>query len=110
VDTVEAVLSEELSSTFAMRVGSLLTRRALRHFRRRLDYSEYGGAPLLAWLASAIVGHGRSSALAVRNAVAMPTASPPIGSANVSSGDRARRYPSVIAFIFPDKGRRRSYG
>ena len=35
VDTVEALLSEELSSTFAMRVGSLLTRRALRHFRRR---------------------------------------------------------------------------
>ena len=35
VDTVEALLSEELSSTFAMRVGSLLTRRALRHFRPR---------------------------------------------------------------------------
>jgi glycerol-3-phosphate acyltransferase PlsX len=71
VDTVEAVLSEELSSTFAMRVGSLLTRRALRHFRRRLDYSEYGGAPLLGVAGVAIVGHGRSSALAVRNAVAM---------------------------------------
>src|SRR5207244_5524131 len=44
VDTVEALLSEELSSTFAMRVGSLLTRRALRHFRRRVDESGYGGA------------------------------------------------------------------
>ena len=71
VDTVEALLSEELSSTFAMRVGSLLTRRALRHFRRRVDYSEYGGAPLLGVAGVAIVGHGRSSALAVRNAVAM---------------------------------------
>jgi glycerol-3-phosphate acyltransferase PlsX len=71
VDTVEALLSEELSSTFAMRVGSLLTRRALRHFRRRLDYSEYGGAPLLGVAGVAVVGHGRSSALAVRNAVAM---------------------------------------
>jgi glycerol-3-phosphate acyltransferase PlsX len=71
VDTVEALLREELSSTFAMRVGSLLTRRALRHFRRRLDYSEYGGAPLLGVAGLAIVGHGRSSALAVRNAVAM---------------------------------------
>lgn len=71
VDTVEALLSEELSSTFAMRVGSLLTRRALQHFRRRLDYSEYGGAPLLGVAGVAIVGHGRSSALAVRNAVAM---------------------------------------
>jgi phosphate acyltransferase len=71
VDVVEALLSEELSSTFARRVGSLLTGRALRHFRRRLDYSEYGGAPLLGVAGVAIVGHGRSSALAVRNAVAM---------------------------------------
>jgi glycerol-3-phosphate acyltransferase PlsX len=71
VDTVEVLLREELSSTFARRVGSLLTRRALRRFRRRLDYSEYGGAPLLGVAGLAIVGHGRSSALAVRNAVAM---------------------------------------
>ena len=71
VDTVEALLSEELSSTFATRVGSLLTRRALRYFRRRVDYSEYGGAPLLGVAGVAIVGHGRSSALAVRNAIAM---------------------------------------
>ena len=47
VEMVEDLLSEELSSTITMRVGSLLTRRALRHFRRRVDYSEYGGAPLL---------------------------------------------------------------
>ena len=59
------------SSTITMRVGSLLTRRALRHFRRRVDYSEYGGAPLLGVAGIAIVGHGRSSAKAVRNAVAM---------------------------------------
>ena len=54
-----------------MRVGSLLTRRALRRFRRRVDYSEYGGAPLLGVGGVAIVGHGRSSIKAVRNAVAM---------------------------------------
>jgi phosphate acyltransferase len=71
VDAVETLLREELSRTLTMRVGSLLTRRALRHFRRRLDYSEYGGAPLLGVAGVAIVGHGRSSALAVRNAVAM---------------------------------------
>jgi glycerol-3-phosphate acyltransferase PlsX len=71
VDVVEALLSEELSSTITMRVGSLLTRRALRRFRRRVDYSEYGGAPLLGVAGVTIVGHGRSSARAVRNAVAM---------------------------------------
>ncbi len=71
VEMVEERLREELSSTITMRVGSLLTRRALRRFRRRVDYSEYGGAPLLGLAGIAIVGHGRSSAKAVRNAVAM---------------------------------------
>ena len=67
VELIEA----ELSSTFTTRIGSLLTRRALRHFRRRVDYAEYGGAPLLGVAGVAIVGHGRSNAKAVRNAVAM---------------------------------------
>jgi glycerol-3-phosphate acyltransferase PlsX len=67
VEMIEA----EWSSTFTSRIGSLLARRALRHFRRRVDYSEYGGAPLLGVAGVAIVGHGRSSAKAVRNAVAM---------------------------------------
>jgi len=71
VDVVERLLADELSSTITMRVGSLIARRALRHFRRRVDYSEYGGAPLLGVAGVAIVGHGRSSAKAVRNAVAM---------------------------------------
>src|SRR5437667_2309065 len=71
VEMVETLLGEELSSTITMRVGSVLTRRALRRFRRRVDYSEYGGAPLLGVRGIAIVGHGRSSIKAVRNAVAM---------------------------------------
>jgi glycerol-3-phosphate acyltransferase PlsX len=71
VDTIELLLGEELSQTFSGRVGSLLSRRAFRRFRRRLDYSESGGAPLLGVAGVCIVGHGRSSAKAVRNAVAM---------------------------------------
>jgi glycerol-3-phosphate acyltransferase PlsX len=71
VEVIEDLLREELSSTITMRVGSLLTSRAMRHFRKRVDYSEYGGAPLLGLAGIAIVGHGRSSAKAVRNAVAM---------------------------------------
>jgi glycerol-3-phosphate acyltransferase PlsX len=71
VEVMEGLLHEELSSTVTMRVGSLLTRRALRRFRRRVDYSEYGGAPLLGVGGVTIVGHGRSSAKAVRNAIAM---------------------------------------
>ncbi len=71
VEVIETMLRDELSSTITMRVGSLLTQRAMRHFRRRVDYSEYGGAPLLGVAGITIVGHGRSSAKAVRNAVAM---------------------------------------
>src|SRR6185503_8730116 len=40
-------------------------------FRRRVDYSEYGGAPLIGLAGVAIVGHGRSSAKAVQNAVVL---------------------------------------
>ena len=71
VDTVESLLGDELQGTFSSQVGYLLSRRAFRRFRRRVDYSEYGGAPLLGVRGLAIVGHGRSSAKAVRNAIAM---------------------------------------
>jgi glycerol-3-phosphate acyltransferase PlsX len=71
VDAVETLLGDELKGTFSRQVGYLLSRRAFRRFRRRVDYSEYGGAPLIGVAKLAIVGHGRSSAKAVRNAIAM---------------------------------------
>ena len=71
VETVEALLGDELQGTFSSQVGYLLSKRAFRRFRRRVDYSEYGGAALLGVAGLVIVGHGRSSARAVRNAVAM---------------------------------------
>lgn len=71
VETVEHLLREELSSTFGTRVGYLLSRQAYRRFRKRVDASEYGGAPLLGVNGLCVIGHGRSSPKAVRNAVAM---------------------------------------
>jgi glycerol-3-phosphate acyltransferase PlsX len=71
VDMVEQLLGEELQATFSTRVGYLFSLRAFRRFRKRVDYSEYGGAPLLGVNGLCIVGHGRSSSKAVRNAVAM---------------------------------------
>ncbi len=70
VETVEALLGEELKGTFSSQVGYLLSRRAFRRFRRRVDYSEYGGALLLGVAGLVVVGHGRSSVKAVRNAIA----------------------------------------
>jgi glycerol-3-phosphate acyltransferase PlsX len=71
VGMVEELLGEELQSTFSSQVGYLLSRRAFRRFRKRVDYSEYGGAPLMGVAGLCIVGHGNSSAKAIRNAVAM---------------------------------------
>jgi len=71
VEAVEALLGEELQGTFSSQVGYLLSRRAFRRFRRRVDYSEYGGAPLLGAAGLTLVGHGRSSVKAVRNGIAM---------------------------------------
>lgn len=71
VETVEALLHAELQSTFGSQIGYLLSAQAFRRFRKRLDYSEYGGAPLLGINGLCIVGHGRSSPKAVRNAVTM---------------------------------------
>src|SRR5206468_1524123 len=71
VDAVETLLHEELSSTFGTRVGYLLSRQAFRRFRKRVDSAEYGGAPLVGLNGLCVVGHGRSSAKAVRNGVAM---------------------------------------
>jgi phosphate acyltransferase len=71
VEAVEALLADELQGTFSSQMGYLLSRRAFRRFRRRVDYSEYGGAPLLGVAGLAIVCHGRSSPKAIRNAIAM---------------------------------------
>ena len=71
VDAVETLLHDELSATFGTRVGYLLSRQAFRRFRRRVDSAEYGGAPLVGVNGLCVIGHGRSSPKAVRNAVAM---------------------------------------
>jgi phosphate acyltransferase len=69
VETVERLLLDELSSTVGTRVGYLLSRQAFRRFRKRVDYSEYGGAPLIGLDGLCVIGHGRSSVKAVRNGV-----------------------------------------
>jgi len=70
VEMVEDLLRQELQSTFSSQMGYLLSQRAFRRFQKRVDYSEYGGAPLLGTAGVVVVGHGRSSAKAIRNAVA----------------------------------------
>jgi glycerol-3-phosphate acyltransferase PlsX len=50
-------------------IGLLLAKGALTALKRKADYAEYGGAPLLGVQGACLVGHGRSSPKAVKNAV-----------------------------------------
>jgi glycerol-3-phosphate acyltransferase PlsX len=82
VEVVDAVLGPPLRDSPA-------GREAFERFRRRMDYSEYGGAPLLGVAGLVVVGHGRSSPLAVRNAIGM--------AARYAAGDFVRRVEREIA-------------
>jgi glycerol-3-phosphate acyltransferase PlsX len=63
------VMEEEIKKRPTAVLGALLARAALREVKSRLDYSDYGGAPLLGVDGVVIVGHGRSNAKAIKNMV-----------------------------------------
>jgi len=69
VEAIRAILKESLQSTITRQVGYLLAREAFKDFKKRLDYSEYGGAPLLGLKGVAIVSHGSSNGTAIKNAI-----------------------------------------
>ena len=64
-----AVLKDAFQKNLSTRVGYLLSRGSLREAYRRLDYAEYGGAPLIGLDGVAIIAHGGSNALAIKNAI-----------------------------------------
>src|SRR5581483_5614428 len=66
---VRYVLKESLRATITRQVSYLLSRSAFADFKKRLDYSEYGGAPLLGVKGVCIITHGSSNANAIKNAV-----------------------------------------
>ena len=63
------LLRSEIKSRPLAALGGLLAKPALRSVAKKLDYREYGGAPLLGVNGIVIIAHGRSDALAVENAV-----------------------------------------
>jgi phosphate acyltransferase len=69
VETIAALLKDALSSTLSSKVGYVLSRQAFRNFKKRIDYSEYGGAPLLGVKGACIICHGRSNPNAIKNAI-----------------------------------------
>jgi glycerol-3-phosphate acyltransferase PlsX len=69
VEAITSMLREAMNSTVSAQVGYMLSRQAYDIFKRRLDYSEYGGVPLLGIKGVCIICHGRSNANAVKNAI-----------------------------------------
>ncbi len=68
-ETVNVFLKQHILSTFWGRLGALMLKPGLMGFKKKLDYSEYGGAPLLGVNGVVIIGHGRSNAHAIKNAI-----------------------------------------
>ena len=66
---VRTVLKESLKATITSQVGALLSRSAFADFKKRLDHTEYGGAPLLGVKGVCIITHGSSNANAMKNAI-----------------------------------------
>ncbi len=66
---VRTVLKESLKTTITRQVGYMLSRSAFSDFKKRIDHTEYGGAPLLGVKGVCIITHGSSNANAIKNAV-----------------------------------------
>src|ERR1700693_2057696 len=62
-------LRDEIPKTMRGKLGGMLIRPGVRQLRARIDWREFGGAPLLGIDGVAVVAHGRSDARAIKNAV-----------------------------------------
>jgi glycerol-3-phosphate acyltransferase PlsX len=69
VEVIKQMLQESLAATVTRKIGYVLSRSAYTDFKKRLDYSEYGGAPLLGVKGVCIICHGRSNANAIKNGI-----------------------------------------
>jgi glycerol-3-phosphate acyltransferase PlsX len=69
VDMIKHLLKDSLAQTITRKIGYVLSKNAYEDFRKRVDYSEYGGAPLLGVKGVCIICHGRSNANAIMNAL-----------------------------------------
>lgn len=68
-DTIMQLLKQEIKSSIIATVGAVLSSSAFNELKRKMDYSEYGGAPLLGVDGRCIICHGSSTAKAIKNAI-----------------------------------------
>ena len=70
-EVIRQMLRDSLQATITRKLGAMLARSAFAEFKKRIDYSEFGGAPLLGVKGVCIISHGRSTAKAIKNAIRM---------------------------------------
>jgi glycerol-3-phosphate acyltransferase PlsX len=68
-EAIGKMLRESFQETVSRKLGAFMARGAFQDFKKRVDYSEYGGLPLLGLNGMCIVCHGRSNAKAIKNAI-----------------------------------------
>ncbi len=68
-DTIAFMIRENIGDNLIRKLGYFMMRPAFRALKRRIDYAEYGGAPLIGINGISIISHGRSSDRAIRNAI-----------------------------------------
>jgi glycerol-3-phosphate acyltransferase PlsX len=66
---ISELLRAELTRTWRFRLGALLLKPAFANFKKSVDYSEFGGAPLLGVNGICMIGHGSSTSKAIKNAI-----------------------------------------
>ena len=71
VEAVGTMLKKEMTSRFLAKVGFLLAKPAFKAFKKKVDYAEYGGAPLLGIDGVGMICHGGSNSKAIMNAINM---------------------------------------
>ena len=68
-ETMLIFLKRHLISNLRGKIGLLFLKSNLLALKKKIDYSEYGGAPLLGVNGVVLIGHGRSNAKAIKNAI-----------------------------------------
>jgi len=68
-ETIGLMIRENIGDNLIRKLGYVMMRPAFRALKRRIDYAEYGGAPLVGINGISLISHGRSSDQAIKNAV-----------------------------------------
>lgn len=68
-DSVVSLLKNQIKKSFIGMLGAILLRNVFKSLKKKMDYAEYGGAPLLGVNGNVVISHGKSNARAIENAI-----------------------------------------